>query len=161
MKHSVYIETTIVSYLAARPSNNLLQSAYQQQTHQWWSFKKQYKLYAADLVIDEALKGDKEQAENRIKLLDNCELLVTTIEILSIAKQLINHAAPPQKSNADATHIAIAAVNNIDYLLTWNCKHIANPTTFPTIQKTLELLGYKTPILLTPANLLDQNHASN
>jgi predicted nucleic acid-binding protein len=160
-KPTVYVETTIVSYLAGRPSRDALLSVHQTLTHEWWAKRSEYVLHTSQLVLDESNVGDADRVAERKILLNECQFLEITQEDLVTAQALLDAAALPAKARADATHIAIAARHNISYLLTWNCKHIANPFTLRTIQSVVEGRGYNLPYLLTPELLLETHHAEN
>ncbi len=160
-KPTIYVETTIVSYLAGRPSRDALLSVHQTLTHELWSKRGEYALYTSQLVLDEANLGDVDRVAQRRILLNECAFLEITQEDLMTAQALLDAAALPAKARADATHIAIAARHNMSYLLTWNCKHIANPFTLRTIQSVVEARGYSLHYLLTPDLLLETRHAEN
>lgn len=158
-KPTVYVETTIVSYLAARPSRDALLSVHQTLTHEWWVLRGDYQLHASQLVLDEANVGDVDRVAERAKLLDQCAFLEITPQDLVTAQALLDAAALPAKARADALHISIAARHGMTFLLTWNCKHIANPFTLRTIQGVVENLGFQLPYLITPELLLEMRHA--
>ena len=156
MKPKVYIETTIVSYLVALPSRDVVVAAHQQITNEWWRNKRQsFHLFASQLVIGEAKAGDEEMAKKRLNLLDETELLEITNEGSSLAEALINSGAVPRKAAEDALHIAIAVVNGMDYLTTWNCKHIANAKMRSKIEKICRSEGYEPIIICTPEELME------
>jgi hypothetical protein len=154
-KPRIYIETTVVSYLVSRPSRDIVALAHQQLTHAFWAKRNQFDLLASDLVVAEAGAGNKSYAAQRLSYLQTMPLLVTSDAALDVADQLIRSAALPQKSRADAIHIAVAALNRLDYVLSWNCRHISNPATQPVIHKTLLQLDLVPPILCTPEQLLE------
>lgn len=154
MRNTLYLETTIFSYLAARPSRDLIVAAHQQLTHEWWADQRQeFGLYASELVRQEAAAGDPEAAARRLELLESCELLATTKEALRVAEALVEQKAVPAKVAEDAAHIAIAAVNGMDYVLTWNCKHIANARLQRAIEAVCAGQGYQLPVICTPEEL--------
>jgi predicted nucleic acid-binding protein len=155
MKQKIYLETSVISYLAAKPSRDLIVAANQQMTEEWWdSYKDDYELYVSQIVIEEASGGDPEAAQRRLNLIENTPLLGMTEDILSLAKQFIESGLLPQKAARDALHIAIATIHGIDYLLTWNCKHIANATIRNDIAKICHLNGYEIPVICTPQELI-------
>jgi predicted nucleic acid-binding protein len=120
---SVYIETSIISYLTARVSRDLIVAGHQQMTEEWWSVQRnRFELWASELVVEEASAGDASAAAERLKVLNTIEMLDITEEAGFLATALIERGSLPAKASADALHIAIAAVHNVDYLLTWNCK---------------------------------------
>lgn len=156
MKASVYIETSIFSYLTARPSNDLRAMANQSVTSDWWETQRSnYDVFISELVISEASKGHPEAAQRRLAVIADLPLLQISPEVRSLAQALIqNHALPP-KAEADAYHVAIAVVNGAEYLLTWNCTHIANAHTRPRIEATCRALGYEPPVICTPLELTE------
>lgn len=155
MKPKVYIETSTISYLIARPSRDLVIAANQQVTREWWNMQRaHFDLYISQVVIDEANAGDQEAALQRLEALQGIPLLELKIEALDLAKEFIRPKALPPKAAQDALHIAIAAVYGLDYLLTWNCKHIANAVIQKTVSKIVADHGYEFPIICTPHELL-------
>jgi predicted nucleic acid-binding protein len=152
---SVYIETSIISYLTARVSRDLIVAGHQQMTEEWWSVQRnRFELWASELVVEEASAGDASAAAERLKVLNTIEMLDITEEAGFLATALIERGSLPAKASADALHIAIAAVHNVDYLLTWNCKHIANAEMRPVIESVCRNMGFTPPILCTPEELM-------
>lgn len=134
MTERVYIETTVVSYLTARPSRDVVVAGHQQVTHEWWDTRRQsYDLCVSQLVLQESAAGDPQAAQDRLAVLQAMTLLETTPEALALAKELIRAGALPDKAGDDALHIAVAATQGVRYLLTWNCRHLANATMRPLI----------------------------
>jgi len=156
MKPKIYIETTIISYLTSKPSRDIIIAAHQQITLEWWQSQRQlFDLYASQLVVNEARAGDKEQSMERLRALDEVELLQITDSALSLAKLLITKGAIPQKASEDALHISIAVVNGIDYVISWNCKHIANAKIRNKIDQVCLSCGYEPVIICTPEELME------
>ncbi len=123
----VYLETTIVSYLTARSSRNLLVAAWQEITKEWWDRRRsQFDIFTSTLVLDEAGQGDPNAAKRRLGQLENIPFLSITDSAVEFAKTLINEGAIPEQAPDDALHISLSVVHHIDYLLTWNFKHIDN-----------------------------------
>lgn len=157
MKPKVYIETTIPSYLTAWPSRDLVIAAHQQITHQWWQTRKQdFNLFTSQLVIDECGKGDPDAATRRLEVLDDIPLLEPSEDVAELAQALIGQVPFPKRAAADALHIAIAVVSGMDYLLTWNCTHIANAARRSAIESVCRSKGYEIPIICTPEELLEE-----
>ena len=153
-KESVYIETTVVSYLTAWLSRDLIRAAHQQITQEWWQHRRNdFELFVSEFVINEAAAGDAEAAEKRLEALANIALLDVSLEVEKLAKKLIADKALPSKAVTDALHIAVASVHGINYLLSWNCKHIANAEMQSAIEKVCEEQGYKCPKICTPEEL--------
>lgn len=156
MKETVYVETSIISYLTARPSNDLRAMANQNTTTEWWETRRlNYTVVASDLVISEASKGHPEASQRRLAAIADLPLLQLSEGVRALAQALIESHALPEKAEADAYHVAIAAVNGVVYLLTWNCTHIANAHTRPKIEETCRALGYEPPIICTPLELME------
>ncbi len=150
MAERVYIETTVVSYLTARPNRDVVIAGHQQITHEWWDTRRtSYELCISQLVRKEAGAGDSQA------VLKPMTLLETSDQALDLAKELIQAGALPAKAADDALHIAVAAMNGILYLLTWNCRHLANATMRPLIESVCAGKGLKAPIICTPEELLE------
>jgi hypothetical protein len=129
MKPKVYIETTVLSYITARPSTDPLTAERQAITRLWWrTERRSYELYASDIVVAECQRGDHSQAEERLKLVRETSLLPENKSILELTKKLLAPNGMPASAAADAAHVATATVHECDYLLTWNLRHIANAT---------------------------------
>ena len=159
MKEKVYIETSVVSYYTARPSGDLIAAARQKLTHDWWQSRSQYAIYASKLVLLEASRGNQEAARQRLAALAGMPLLEINIAAQELADELVSVRLVPEKCVEDALHMALAAVHRVDFLLTWNCKHIANAHIRPRLTRTLENAGYSCPIICTPEELLgDDSH---
>ena len=153
-KKKVYVETSVISYLTARPSHDLIKNARQLATQDWWQVAPdQFDLHISSLVEREASKGDPEAAVRRMNALKGIPDLPITEEILALAEKLLEATAVPRTSFDDAVHIATASVSGMDFLVSWNCKHIANPMTKPIIRKTLESFGYNYPEICTPLDM--------
>ncbi len=157
MKQTVYIETTVFSYLTAHPSRNLVTAAWQQVTSEWWESRRdRFELYISELVVAEAERGDQDAAERRLAQLQGIPELSVTEETISFAEKLIVEGALPPKAADDAMHIALVAVHCIDYLLTWNCRHIDNAEMKPLIRKVCADSGYMYPEICTPQELMGE-----
>lgn len=153
---SLYVETSVVSYLAAKPSRDLLIAACQQATRTWWDdYRRKYDLCTSQLVVTEARRGDPEASESRLNYLREIPQLQITSETRDLAAALIEQGALPKKAEADALHIAAAAVHQVDLLLTWNCRHIDNPSTKPVVRSVCVVQGYGCPEICTPIELLE------
>ena len=139
MKPSVYIETTIPSYLTAWRSPELVMAANQEATRKWWDESRaKFELFISQLVIGEISNGDPEAVKRRIAVVENLPELALTDKAEALAAKLLLGAALPQKAKADALHIGIATVHGMDYLLTWNCTHIANAIMRPRSNRFAE-----------------------
>jgi hypothetical protein len=159
MKPKVYIETTIISYLTAWVSRDLVMAANQETTRQWWTERKEhFELYVSQAVIEEATGGDKEAARRRLETVGQIPILLITEEVKALAKLLIVQVPLAKRAQVDALHIAVAAVNGMDYLLTWNCAHIANATLRPKIESICRDNGYEPPVICTPQELMEADN---
>jgi predicted nucleic acid-binding protein len=156
MKSRVYLETTIPSYLTARPSRDIVRAAEQEVTRTWWNSRNIFELYVSELVVDEVAAGDPHAASQRLEALAGIQLLGMTREAEMLGADLIRQAALPQRAAIDALHIALAAVHGMNYLLTWNCKHIANATMRGKIEEVCRATGVEPPIICTPMELLEE-----
>lgn len=157
MKDKVYIETSIISYLTGRLNRDLIVAAQQQVTQEWWENRQPYfDLYVSQLVIQEAEKGDKEAAAKRLTALEEIPLLEIKIEALELAEKFVRSKSLPKKASDDALHISISAISGVDYLLTWNCKHIANAEIKKKLAKVCVEEGYEIPIICTPYELMGE-----
>lgn len=157
----VYVETTVVSYLAARPSRDLIVAAQQQLTLEWWHTRRmEFELYVSQLVVEEASLGDRDAAERRLKFTEDLALLEVSDEVTRLGSALVSHGAIPVESFADAVHVAVAAVNGLDYLLTWNMAHILNAEQRPRIERVCRAAGFEPPVLCSPAELMGGSHVA-
>ncbi len=155
MKKSVYIETSIPSYLTARPSRDVRSAAWQQITGQWWDeARPDYELFTSELVIVEASAGNPEAAARRLDALQGIAALPIDEEVQELADELILKRGIPSGAEADALHVAVAAVHRIDYLLTWNFRHIDNAAKKPIIRSICAAAGYLCPEICAPMELL-------
>ena len=154
MNPSVYVETTVVSYLTARPHRDIVVAAHQQLTREWWSgATDRYQLFISDLVLVEASRGDRAAAAERLAALEPLAQLEITREDQALAKRLVEAAAIPATAAEDALHIAVAAANGCDFLVTWNFRHIANPAMKTRIADVCRAAGYVSPVICTPEEL--------
>ncbi len=153
-KPTVYIETTIPSFLTARPSNNLVIAGKQEVTRQWWEKRKEkYHLYVSQYVLDEASGGNEAAVRERLNALDGIELLEVDDEIIRLAGIIMATGLIPPKAETDAGHIAVATRHGVDFLITWNCAHIANAEFLIRLNYTVSEAGYFLPTICTPDEL--------
>ena len=153
---TIYLETTVISYLTARPSRNLRVVAHQEITADWWTRRRtRFDLYVSRLVIDEASAGDVEAAAQRLVTLKGIPRLEFTEAASLLAAHLVAEAAIPRQAVEDALHVAVAAAHGMDYLLTWNCRHIANATMRNRIADVCAVSGFEAPVICTPEELLE------
>lgn len=158
MKPAIYIETTIPSYLAARPSRDLIRAAHQQLTREWWDTRReQFDLYTSEAVLQECAGGDPDAARRRLTCVDDIPVLMVTEQAQRLAEALLDRVPLPQRAAVDALHIALATISGINYLLTWNCTHIGNATLRPSIESVCRQEGYEPPVICTPEELLEES----
>jgi hypothetical protein len=161
MKPTVYIETTVIGYLAMRVSSLLRVAANQQTTRDWWdNHRQKFDLFVSRFVVDECSDGDPAAAQERLFYLEEIPLLEMADEVNSLAEVLEVGVPLPAKATVDALHVSIAAINGIQYLLTWNCKHLANPALRPRIEALCRERGYDPPVICTPQELLEIDDAN-
>ena len=153
MKPRTYVETSIISYLTARPSRDLVLAAHQQVTRDWWASRGSFELFVSQFVLDEAAAGDQDAAAKRLAALAETTVLDVTEEIIALAEGLMGSGGLPPAARVDALHVAAAAVHGMDYLLTWNCRHIANATLRGTIEERCRTAGFEPPTICTPLEL--------
>jgi hypothetical protein len=155
MSETVYIETSILGYLTARPSRDIVVSANIQITREWWDARRSdFQLYSSQAVVKETSQGDAEIASQRLEILRHFSLLDLNQSVLDLAEQFLERSNLPAKADVDAVHIAAATVHGMDYLLTWNCKHIANAQIQGKLAEISLDFGYELPVLCTPYELL-------
>ena len=144
MKPKVYLETSIISYLTAFPSNDVITAGHQLTTLSWWNnHRVNFEIIVSELVIQEASLGNVQMAEKRLAIIKDLDILAITDEARDLAKTLLSKKAVPEKAAADALHIAAAAVEKIDFLTTWNFKHIANAKMQVKIEEAIRAAGYE------------------
>lgn len=150
----LYIETSVVSYLTAQGSRDLVLAAHQEVSRTWWGSRHGYDLYVSQFVLDEAAAGDPDAAGRRLEALQGIPLLNASNEVLDLAGRLLAEHGMPAKARIDALHVATAAVHGMDYLLSWNCKHIANATLRSRIESICRMTGFEPPVICTPLELV-------
>lgn len=155
MAHTVYLETSIISYLTARPSRDLVTAARQELTREWWSRRRaDFEVYVSEAVVAESRLGDPEAAKRRLSALASLPLLDVTPAARRLAQALARALELPQRAAADSVYVAVAAAHGIEFLLTWNSTHIANAELRPTIERVCLGRRLTPPILCTPDELL-------
>ena len=152
---TVYIETSIISHATAWPSSDIQIATIQKQARDWWALERpKFDLVTSQLVITEASVGDVTAAADRLKLLDGLPLVPINSAAKRLAAALLSASLMPQKAAADALHVAAAAVAGVRYLLTQNCRHIANAHVLPRVYQVLRDEGYGQLLTCTPAEFL-------
>ncbi|MEI8118928.1 MAG: type II toxin-antitoxin system VapC family toxin [Methylophilaceae bacterium] len=154
----IYIETSIISYLTARPSSNLIAAAWQKETLDWWETQRyRFELFISNIVMEEAGRGDSGAASRRLEALASIPILPLNEDVVKLSKALIQEGVLPVKALDDALHIALSAVHGMDYLLTWNCRHIDNAEKKPMIRRICQNYGFVCPEIATPIELMGVN----
>ena len=154
MKKRVYIETTVVSYLMATPTRDVVGLAHRQITRDWWEQNRgRYDLCVSQFVLDEAGEGDPDAASKRLTALQDIPILGDSAEVRALAKAFVERGILPEKAAVDALHLAVTVVHEVDVLLTWNCRHLANAEMLGDIGHLVRDRGYEMPIVCTPEEL--------
>lgn len=157
MKSRLYLETTIPSYLTSRRSRDPIVAGHQRVTREWWEKRRDaFQLYISQLVVDEASAGDTVAAGERLKALQDLPVLDITPEVAELASGILASGKIPRKAATDAAHIAIAAVHGMDFLVTWNCVHIANAANAKALAFICREHGYECPVICTPEELMGE-----
>jgi len=157
VKQRIYIETTIASYLVSRPSGDVRVAASQVTTIDWWEQRREaFDLFVSEFVLAEASLGDPPLADRRMEILRGIPELEATDEVRALGDALLVDGPIPTKARIDAYHIAVAAVHGIDFLLTWNCAHIANAAMRSDIEAVCRDYGFEPPVICTPQELMEE-----
>lgn len=152
---SVYLETTFISYLVALASRDPIVAAHQLITQQWWANRRgDFECTVSQVVIDEASLGDPTESQKRLTIIAGLPSLELTADTTSLTQAIVAAKVLPPHCMRDAAHVAVSAVHAVDYLLTWNCKHLANAQIARRIKVVCENLGYNMPIICTPEELM-------
>jgi len=158
----VYIESTIPSYLVARPARDLLQAARQQTSRDWWEFKRhRHDLFSSQVVLDEIGFGEPGMARLRLETLQTVPLLPVTDEALELARKILTSGLLPVTADRDALHIALASAFSMDILLSWNCRHIANAAIQARLRRLVTTAGFDLPVICTPDELMENSDEQN
>lgn len=156
MNFTVHLETSVIGYLASRPSRDLITAANQQLTHDWWdNHRQQYGLYVSEAVVTECSAGDPQAAQERLDVIGTIPILGVNDAAEKLADELVRQVPLPENAEVDALHIATATVNGINYLLTWNCAHIANATQMQQVEAICRSAGFDPPTICTPQQLME------
>jgi hypothetical protein len=159
MKPSVYVETSIISYFSSRPSNDILVLAKQRLTQQWWEkVLPSCAPHISQIVLNEISRGDSQASKKRVRLVSEFPSLGVDQEIIKLAERISKFLLLPEKALADAYHISIPTVHEIDYLVTWNCTHIANAFQSRNLEAFIVASGYRVPCICTPEEMMEVPH---
>lgn len=152
---TLYIETTIPSYLVAKPSRDIVVVAHQQLTREWWdNERRSYDMLISQVVLEEIRRGDPEMAEKRIEILQGIPILEANEAVEKLAQRYFESLKFPAKALRDAFHLAYVVAYEIDFLATWNCTHLANASILFQLSRLNKEWGYETPIICTPEELM-------
>ena len=154
IRESVYLETSAIGYATSRPSRDLVVAGRQQITREWFASAHDiFELFVSDVVIDEISQGDSGAARERIEFSSKFPVLESGLEVGQLARRLVDEGAVPRVAGVDALHVSVAAVRGVHYLLTWNCRHIANATKRKSIELVCRSAGFEPPMICTPEEL--------
>ncbi len=153
---SVYLETTIISYITARPSKDLIVAAHQSLTHDWWDkMSANVDCFISPYVVEEIAEGDEKASQKRLEFIENIQLLENNVEIQSLSIKYFEEFQLPLKAKLDASHLASAVWHEMDYLLSWNCTHIVSGRIQTELTRINDQMNLKTPVLCTPEELME------
>ena len=156
MKPTVYVETSVISYLTGRPARDVIVAGRQALTMEWWrTCRKRFDLYVSALDVTEVEDGDAGAVQRRLAAIEGIPALSVGDEAKELARQMIKGGPIPKEYPEDALHIAVCALNGIDYLVTWNCTHLANATIRKQVERFIERAGYTCPAICTPEELME------
>ena len=156
MKPTVYIETTVISYLTARPSRDLIIAAHQQITHEWWEKAlPHFAVFISPIVLEEISRGDEQAAKLRLEGVSSFPLLEVLPEVRELAESYFSAMEIPEKARADSYHLALATWHGMDFMVSWNCTHIVSGRVKKTIEEINSTYGIRTPIVCTPEELME------
>jgi len=158
MKSRVYVETTVVSYLTAKPSRDVVVAARQEVTRQVWPrLCAECEVYVSGLTVGEAARGDQEAADARLRAIAGMPVLPVDAQAENLAQALLDAMAFPIEAAEDALHVAAAAVNGMHFLLTWNFAHLNNAFTRSRIRDIIEEHGLECPEICSPEELFGED----
>jgi len=157
MKRQVYLETSVISYLVGWLNQQSILVAHNQEfTREWWSRRRhEYELFSSVVAVNEARRGDGPLATERLAFLAETTLLDVTDTATALAVELLRRTGIPAKADVDALHVAVATVHGMDYLLSWNCKHIVNGNNLPRVYAVCRDMGFEPPLICTPSELME------
>jgi predicted nucleic acid-binding protein len=156
VKPTVYIETSVISYRAARPSRDLIVAAHQQMTHERWDrVLPQCDVFVSPVVLEEIAHGDSDAAQRRLHSIASFPVLEVVPEVHTLAAAYYAAIPLPDKAQADAYHLALTAWHGLDYLVSWNCTHVVNGRVRMIIEEVNAQFGIRTPIICTPEELME------
>ena len=156
MKPRIYVETTVISYLAARPARDVVSLARQEMSREFWMWAPTvYELCCSQLTVDEVAKGDEAAAKRRLVFVAQCAVLLDDSRVADLAQSLVRIKAVPDTEPEDAAHIAIATLAQVKYIVSWNFSHMVGPQAKRHLEKAISSLGYEPPLLATPEEIYE------
>ena len=156
MKPTVHVETSVISYYTARPSRDVVVLGHQETTRQWWPRAlERFQLVVSEVVLSEISEGDQQAAGERLRAVEGLPRLPLSPQCDEVAKRYLKELPLPGRAVRDAAHLAIASVYAVDYLVTWNCGHIANALIRRRLAETNGTLALATPIICTPEEMME------
>ena len=156
MRPTVYVETTVISYLTSRPSRDLIVAAHQQLIHDWWNnHRLQFELFVSPTVMEEISKGDPGVATSRLEAVAGLAVLELTPDLRGLADEYFANIQLPERARADSYHLAFASWHGMDYLITWNCSHMASGFVRKQVAKINKAWGIESPAICTPEELME------
>ena len=154
---TVYLETTFVSYLVALPARDLVIAAHQQVTRDWWQRRRtQFRLVISQVVLDEISAGDESEVRKRLELVKPLAVLASSADAEALTAAIVETGVLPERAVRDTAHIALATVHGVQYMLTWNCKHLANAQTSRRVSRICGQHGFVMPTICTPEELFEE-----
>lgn len=154
---TVYLEPTFVSYLVALPARDLVIAAHQQVTRDWWHRRRtQFRLVISQVVLDEVSAGDESEVRKRLELVKPLDVLSASPDAEALTAAIVESRVLPKNAVRDAAHIALATVHGIQYLLTWNCRHLANAQISRRVARICSEYGFVIPAICTPEELMGE-----
>ena len=157
-KPRVYVETSVIDYLTARPERDVVTLGNQLATREWWlDAPGHFDLVVSDIVLQEASAGDLAAARDRLAAIASLPALAFDKESAELSRHWIQSHAVHSGEGPYAAHVAIATVNRVDYLATCNLRHIANPRLIPLIDMSCRNMGYSPAVVCTPSQLNEHN----
>lgn len=152
---SLYLETSVISYLTARPSRDLVIAAHQQITREWWdNVLYQYQVFISVVVLEEITKGDRKAAQLRLEQVTNFPLVEIVPDVVNLAEVYFSMLQIPEKARLDTYHLALATWHGLDFLVSWNCTHIVSARVRRVLEEINAQFGFRTPIICTPEELM-------
>lgn len=152
---SVYLETSFIGYLVARPSRDVIVAGHQQTTQEWWDNRRnEFECLVSQVVIDEASVGDATEIQKRLAIISGLPVVDVTEDAETLTQAIMAAGILPPHAFPDAAHVAVSAAHRIAYLMTWNCKHLANAQISRRIAVVGEKSGYDMPVIRTPEELM-------